>query len=101
MLLPPVRGRLDDRSLVRWLSRAQLEQLRAPVDSLAQVLGALGREPPAEGLAAIRMWGQTGDRPGVWIAAADPVYRRPSARTIRLVLRGSAAMATSVRSSRW
>ncbi len=74
VLLPPVRGRLDDRSLLRWLSQAQLEQLRAPVDLLAQVLGALGRELPAEGLAALRMWGQTGDRPGVWIAAADPVY---------------------------
>ena len=30
-----------------------------------------------QGLAALRMWGQTGDRPTVWIAAADPVYLEP------------------------
>jgi hypothetical protein len=77
VLLPPVRGRLGDRTLLRWLSQAQLEQLRAPVEPLAEVLSALGRERPAEGLAALRMWGQTGDRPGAWIAAADPVYMEP------------------------
>lgn len=27
-----------------------------------------------DGLAALRLWGQTGDRPTVWIAAADPVH---------------------------
>jgi hypothetical protein len=77
VLLPPVRGRLGDRKLLRWLSQAQLEQVPAPENLLAQVLGALGREQPIEGLAALRMWGQTGDRPGTWIAAADPVYMEP------------------------
>jgi hypothetical protein len=77
VLLPPVRGRLGDRKLLRWLSQAQLEQVREPENLLAQVLGVLGREPPIEGLAALRMWGQTGDRPGTWIAAADPVYMEP------------------------
>ena len=33
-----------------------------------------GLTPPEEGLAALRLWGQTGDRPNVWIAAADPVH---------------------------
>ena len=32
---------------------------------------------PESGLGALRMWGQTGDRPTVWIAAADPVYLEP------------------------
>lgn len=32
---------------------------------------------PASGLGALRMWGQTGDRPTVWISAADPVYLEP------------------------
>jgi hypothetical protein len=77
VLLPPVRGRLGDRQLLRWLSQAQLERVRAPLDSLGQVLGVLGKQRPADGLAAIRMWGQTGDRPGVWVAAADPVYMEP------------------------
>lgn len=77
VLLPPVRGRLTDRKLLRWLSQAQLEALPAPVDPFAQVLGTLGLERPVDGLAALRMWGQTGDPPGTWIAAADPVYMEP------------------------
>ena len=84
VLLPPVRGRLGDRGLLRWLSRARLEMVQSPVDPLAQVLAVLGREYPADGLAALRMWGQTGDRPGTWIAAADPVYLEP--QLDRLVL---------------
>lgn len=43
----------------------------------ARVLSAAGMSPPAEGLAAMRLWGQTGDRPNVWIAAADPVHLEP------------------------
>ncbi|MDH3846902.1 MAG: hypothetical protein OEV05_03860 [Gammaproteobacteria bacterium] len=77
VLLPPLRGRLGDHKLLRWLSQSQLEQVPVPVDPLAQVLGALGLERPVEGLAALRMWGQTGDRPGTWVAAADPVYMEP------------------------
>jgi len=77
VLLPPVRGRLRDRRLLRWLSQGRLEDVRAPVDRLAEVLRLLGRDNPSEGLAALRMWGQTGDRPGTWIAAADPVYMEP------------------------
>jgi hypothetical protein len=77
VLLPPVRGRLRDRRLLRWLSQGLLEELPAPLDLLAEVLQLLGRDYPPEGLAALRMWGQTGDRPGTWIAAADPVYMEP------------------------
>lgn len=39
---------------------------------------------PAGGLAALRMWGQTGERPGGWIAAADPVYLQPELDRLRL-----------------
>jgi hypothetical protein len=77
VLLPPVRGGLRDRSLLRWLSRGRLEQLSVPVEPLAEVLRVLGRKYPVESLAALRMWGQTGDRPGAWIAAADPVCLQP------------------------
>lgn len=76
-MLPPVRGRLADRSLLRWLSRGTLEPVRAPVDAFAEVLGALGRETPVVGRAALRLWGQTGERPTWWIAAADPVCMEP------------------------
>ena len=77
VLLPPLRGRLGNGRLLRWLSQAKLERLRVPVEPLAQVLGVLGRQAPAEGLAALRFWGQTGERPGAWMAAADPVYMEP------------------------
>lgn len=77
MLLPPVRGRLFDRSLLRWLSRGRLEAVPGPVDPLAEVLRAVGRDYPGEGVAALRLWGQTGERPGAWVAAADPVYMEP------------------------
>lgn len=35
-------------------------------------------------MAALRMWGQTGDRPTVWIAAADPVYLEARLDHLRL-----------------
>jgi len=77
VFLPPLRGRLADRALQRWLSRGQLDDIGAPAEPLAEVLRALGRQRPEQGLGALRMWGQTGDRPGTWIAAADPVYMEP------------------------
>lgn len=60
-----------------WLGRADLSHVDAPFDRLGRVLSALGRPAPVEGQAALRMWGQTGDRPSAWIAAADPVYLEP------------------------
>ena len=75
--VPPLRGRLSSGRLLRWLSRGRLEQLAAPPDVLGEILGVLERQRPGEGLAALRMWGQTGDRPAAWIAAAEPVYMEP------------------------
>ena len=78
VVLPPVRGgRLTDKSLRAWLAQADLTLASEPEELLAQLTGEIGLPYPAEGLAALRMWGQTGDRPAVWIAAADPVYLEP------------------------
>ena len=77
MVLPPVRGRLQDSGLRRWLSRSALESVDRRQGVLAAVLEALGKPLPGEGSAAMRMWGQTGDQPTAWIAAADPVYLEP------------------------
>jgi hypothetical protein len=77
VVLPALRGHLRDAGLRRWLSRSMLDALPARTDRLALVLESLGRHVPTEGLGALRMWGQTGDRPTVWIAAADPVYLEP------------------------
>lgn len=78
VVLPSVSGgRLQDRSLRTWLARADLQVTPGPADLLSRIVAALGLPYPSDGLAALRMWGQTGDRPTVWIAAADPVYLEP------------------------
>ena len=78
VVLPAVSGsRLTDPSLKRWLARSDIRQLDGPQELLASILGALNLPYPESGLGALRMWGQTGDRPTVWIAAADPVYLEP------------------------
>ena len=77
-MLPPIRGgRLADKSLRAWLAQSELTQADEPQELLASILNELGLPYPEQGLAALRMWGQTGDRPTVWIAAADPVYLEP------------------------
>lgn len=78
VVLPAVGGgRLKGPSLQRWLARSDLVQLHEPRELLASILAKLGMPCPEAGLGALRMWGQTGDRPTVWIAAADPVYLEP------------------------
>lgn len=78
VVLPPVRGgRLHDKSLRAWLAQSELSLEPEPKELLALLTDELGLPYPEEGLAALRMWGQTGDRPTVWIAAADPVYLEP------------------------
>jgi hypothetical protein len=78
VVLPAVSGgRLEDTSLRTWLAHSDLTREPGPTDVLAQVVKELGQPYPKQGLAALRMWGQTGDRPANWIAAADPVYLEP------------------------
>lgn len=77
-MLPPVSdGRLQNKSLRAWLARSDLTQAPGPEELLARVLNVVRLPYPEQGLAALRMWGQTGDRPTHWIAAADPVYLEP------------------------
>ncbi|MCH8944067.1 MAG: hypothetical protein IH910_04695 [Proteobacteria bacterium] len=77
-VLPPVSGgRLRNKSLRAWLSRSDLVKIPAAEELLSRVLQVLHLPYPEQGLAALRMWGQTGDRPTTWIAAADPVYLEP------------------------
>ncbi len=99
VVLPPVRGgRLDDRSLRAWLSQADLTLDTEPRELLHRLTTELGLPYPAEGLAALRMWGQTGDRPTVWIAAADPVYLEPQLDRLCLhALRGVGIPASDLR----
>ena len=78
VVLPAVGGgRLTDSSARRWLDRSGMGRLDEPRELLSRILRALNVQYPESGLGALRMWGQTGERPGVWIAAADPVYLEP------------------------
>lgn len=77
IVLPAVGGgRLQDRSLRSWLAKSS-PRTAAPTELLASILQVLNLPSPDSGLAALRLWGQTGDRPTVWIAAAEPVYLEP------------------------
>lgn len=51
---------------------------------MSTVLQALGQPDCADGLAALRFWGQTGDRPDAWMAAADPVHLAAELDRLRL-----------------
>jgi hypothetical protein len=78
VVLPPVGGgRLTNSALRAWLARSALALDSGPRELLHLLTDELGLPCPDEGLAALRFWGQTGERPGVWIAAADPVYLEP------------------------
>ena len=69
VVLPPVTGgRLTDKKLRAWLAQSELSRNEKPQELLASILSELGFDYPDEGLAAIRMWGQTSDRPTSWIA---------------------------------
>lgn len=78
VVLPEVgAGRLQDQALRAWLAQSDLTDEAGPKELLARVVQEIGLPYPDSGFAAMRMWGQTGDRPTKWIAGADPVYLEP------------------------
>lgn len=99
VVLPPVRGgRLGDRSLRAWLAQSDLTLDSEPRELLSIITAELGLPYPEQGLAALRIWGQTGDRPTVWLAAADPVYLEPRLDHLCLhALRGVGIPASDLR----
>jgi hypothetical protein len=58
----------------RWLARARHRRDEGGGEVLQRILETLDVEPPAGGLGALRLWGEAGEAPGDWVAAADPVY---------------------------
>jgi hypothetical protein len=78
VVLPPVSGgRLQDKTLNAWLAQSDLTDEQGPKELLARIIQEVGLPYPETGFGALRMWGQTGDRPANWIAAADPIYLEP------------------------
>jgi hypothetical protein len=51
---------------------------------LAGALRAIEHTVPLDGLAALRFWGQTGERSAAWMAAADPVHLEARLDYLRL-----------------
>ena len=82
--MPAGCGHVEDDAQRRWLSRGRLTRVDEPAEPLFQVLSAIGQAPPGDGLAALRLWGQTGDRPAVWVAGADPVHLEAMLDHLRL-----------------
>lgn len=74
ILLPvPLAAAIADADDRRLLARSDVTAGTGPTTDLQAVLRALG-EPDAPGaLAALRLWGQTGERPEGFVAGADPV----------------------------
>lgn len=58
----------------RWLAKGRARASAAREEPLSRLLRGLGGPPIYGGLAALRKWGQTGERPAGWLCAADPVY---------------------------
>ena len=99
VVLPPVsHGRLKHRGLRSWLAQSDLTLEVGLRELLARVLRELELPYPQQGLAALRFWGQTGDRPANWIAAADPVYLEPRLDHLCLhALRGAGVQPSQLR----
>ena len=75
VVLPPgAYGRLGDSAQRQWLSRGSVSFLQPRTEMLSAVLQVIGLPIPESGLAALRFWGQTGERSETWMAAADPVH---------------------------
>ena len=75
---------VDDVDLRRWLSRGRLLLQQEPVEALHRVLAEIGHTGPGDGLASLRLWGQTGERPSTWMMAADPVHLQTLIDHLRL-----------------
>ena len=74
MLPPGLQRSIASDDLRRWLSRGRLRLCDRAVEPLHRVLEEIGQTAEGAGLAALRLWGQTGERSASWMMAADPVH---------------------------
>ncbi|MGY8795305.1 MAG: hypothetical protein ACKVJN_09320, partial [Woeseiales bacterium] len=65
-----VSGQEIDLQLRRWLSRGTVSMQPLAHEMLVEVLSMIEAPIPVEGFAALRFWGQTGERSNSWMAAA-------------------------------
>jgi len=75
VVLPPGRlGQIRDPALRRWLSRGLLRYSQPTGEMLHKLIQSMGHRVCKDGLAALRFWGQTGDRSAAWMAAVELVH---------------------------
>ncbi|NOX71006.1 MAG: hypothetical protein GXP15_17640 [Gammaproteobacteria bacterium] len=85
IVLPAIAdGFVTDRRVRTWLARADFEMTSAPQEMLSRVVEAVAQPACRDGMAALRFWGQTGERPTAWVAAADPVHFEAQLDHLRL-----------------
>ena len=85
VVLPPgAGGRIDNDGLRRWLSRGRVGSAEPRAEVLLRVLNLIGAPVPDDGLAALRFWGQTGERSDSWMAAADPIHLETRLHSLRV-----------------
>lgn len=75
LVVPPIAsGRLTDPELESWLSRGDGSVAPRDDDLLTRVLSELGLAHAADGLAALRYLGDTGNTASGFVCCADPVH---------------------------
>jgi len=75
VVLPPgAFGQIANHQQRRWLSRGTVTYAPPETDLLRSLLSILRVPQPVTGYAALRRWGQTGQRPEAWLCGADPVH---------------------------
>lgn len=85
VLLPTtLSGSSDAARAARWLSRGRVTQSAVRQHPLYRIADALGLDKPEGGLAALRLWAQTGERSTQWVAAADPVHLQTRLHHLRV-----------------
>lgn len=91
VVLPPgLGGQIRDRALRRWVSKGRLQYIEPAHEILHAVLQLIDHDAGGAGLAALRFWGQTGERSSAWMAAAEPVHLEARLDHLRLhALRGA------------
>jgi len=80
LLVLPLASNAADQlgaALQRALAQGDATDLPQREERLTWITQLIGTLPAASGLAALRLWGQTGQPPTGWIAGADPVYFEP------------------------
>ena len=84
VLRDAVPDELGDTAIRGFLAKGRVQRAGRGAETLNRVLAVVGHAPVSTGMAALRFWGQTGDRSQVWLAGADPVFLETLVSGLRL-----------------